>query len=196
MARNTRQEILDEAKHLFNERGYNSVTTRDIADAVGISKGNLTYYFKKKEEIIEALIGDNSDASMHEPPRTLEGLDSHLRRIEQVVADNAFYFWHHAQLSQLSPKIHELQLETLKRNKAVLRDSFGLLSEKGLLVEEEYAGEYDKVIDSLMLASIYWIPFCELKGLSSHEGFVDQAWSILYPLLTEESKKALEAMIK
>ena len=48
MKGNTRQEILSAAKKLFNERGYNAVSVQDIAGALGISKGNLTYYFKKK----------------------------------------------------------------------------------------------------------------------------------------------------
>ena len=58
MRRNTRQNILDAARKLFNEYGYNSVSLRDIANDAGISKGNLTYHFSKKEEIMEALISE------------------------------------------------------------------------------------------------------------------------------------------
>ncbi|MFV0497699.1 MAG: TetR/AcrR family transcriptional regulator [Candidatus Fimivivens sp.] len=49
MKRNTRQEILKTAKKLFNERGFNKVSNQEIADAVGIRKGNLTYHFNKKK---------------------------------------------------------------------------------------------------------------------------------------------------
>ena len=48
MKKNTRQLILDTAKRLFNERGYNGVSLKDIADELNISKGNLTYHFRKK----------------------------------------------------------------------------------------------------------------------------------------------------
>ena len=56
MRKNTKLEILRVAKELFNERGYNDVSTQNIADAMGISKGNLNYHFNKKEDIIEAVV--------------------------------------------------------------------------------------------------------------------------------------------
>ncbi len=48
MKRDTRQAILDTAKTLFSQRGYNDVAIGEIAGALGISKGNLTYHFKKE----------------------------------------------------------------------------------------------------------------------------------------------------
>lgn len=57
--------ILACAAELFAQRGVGSVSLRDIADKLGISKGTLHYYFKTKEELIcscaencVAVIGD------------------------------------------------------------------------------------------------------------------------------------------
>ena len=60
MKRNTRREILHTAKALFNAKGYNRISARDIAGALGMAKGNLTYYFKRKEEIVEALLAESA----------------------------------------------------------------------------------------------------------------------------------------
>ncbi|MDC0932315.1 TetR/AcrR family transcriptional regulator [Arcobacteraceae bacterium] len=49
---NRKREILDVAIKLFNEKGCINTSTRHIADDLGISVGNLYYYFKNKEEII------------------------------------------------------------------------------------------------------------------------------------------------
>ena len=46
MKRDTRQDILNTAQALFREKGYNAVSVGEIAAALGISKGNLTYSFK------------------------------------------------------------------------------------------------------------------------------------------------------
>ncbi|TNF20020.1 MAG: TetR/AcrR family transcriptional regulator, partial [Pseudomonadales bacterium] len=54
----TRERIVSEADRLFYERGYEHTSFADIADAVGISRGNFYYHFKSKDEILDAVIGD------------------------------------------------------------------------------------------------------------------------------------------
>lgn len=50
-----KDDILKVALRLFNEKGIDSVTTRDIAKELKISLGNLTYYFPTKMDIVLAL---------------------------------------------------------------------------------------------------------------------------------------------
>lgn len=52
----TRNEIIDVANRLFYERGYESTSFADIANELGISRGNFYYHFKTKDEILEAVI--------------------------------------------------------------------------------------------------------------------------------------------
>jgi len=51
-----RQRILDAALDVFSESGFRGSTIDQIADAAGMSKPNLLYYFKSKGEIHETLI--------------------------------------------------------------------------------------------------------------------------------------------
>ena len=51
-----KQEILDEAEGLFAAKGYGAATVNDILDAVHIAKGTFYYYFKSKEDVLDALI--------------------------------------------------------------------------------------------------------------------------------------------
>lgn len=46
----TRQRILDVAEELFSKRGFQSVTLRDIAEAVGMRHASLYYYAPKGKE--------------------------------------------------------------------------------------------------------------------------------------------------
>ncbi len=50
-----RQDILSVAGRLFAEEGYPNITFRRIAEEVGYSQSALFYYFKDKDEILEAL---------------------------------------------------------------------------------------------------------------------------------------------
>ncbi len=56
MAPDTRQRILDTARTLFNREGLAAVGVRDIARAVEISPGNLSYYFATKDDLVAALV--------------------------------------------------------------------------------------------------------------------------------------------
>lgn len=48
---------------LFNERGVEYVGVREIARSLGISPGNLSYHFPRKDDLVEALIGRMRAAS-------------------------------------------------------------------------------------------------------------------------------------
>lgn len=52
----TRERIVETADLLFYQRGYEHTSFADIADAVGISRGNFYYYFKAKDDILDAVI--------------------------------------------------------------------------------------------------------------------------------------------
>lgn len=52
MVENIREIIYKNSVRLFNERGYSYVTMREIAAECGISVGNLTYYYPKKEDLL------------------------------------------------------------------------------------------------------------------------------------------------
>jgi len=57
-AARTRQVALDAARALFAERGFAATSLQDIADAMGVRKANVYYYFKTKAAILDALLDE------------------------------------------------------------------------------------------------------------------------------------------
>lgn len=47
---------MQQACRLFAERGYAGTSLTDIADAVGLTRGAIYYYFKNKEALLEAIV--------------------------------------------------------------------------------------------------------------------------------------------
>lgn len=56
-----RQRIVEAANDLFYRQGYNRTSFSEVAEASGIPKGNFYYYFKSKEELLDAVIESRLD---------------------------------------------------------------------------------------------------------------------------------------
>lgn len=191
--RDTRQEILDAARRLFNQRGYNGVSLQDIAKAVGISKGNLSYHFQKKEGIAEALIEENADTLPPGIPQTIGELDLVFWDIQTAVQENRFFFLSHAQLGQISPEIGRKQRARCRHITEKLKRALVSLHAAGLVRDEDYSGEYTHTAELLYFSSAYWAPFSELKRLDGGEGlsYRRHAWQVVHPLLTPQGRREL-----
>jgi AcrR family transcriptional regulator len=59
-------QILDIAEALFASLGYERTTVNDILDGVGIGKGTFYYYFKSKQEVMNAVIDRIADSTRAE----------------------------------------------------------------------------------------------------------------------------------
>jgi TetR/AcrR family transcriptional regulator, transcriptional repressor for nem operon len=53
----TRERIVEAADLLFYQQGYEQTSFSNVAEAVGITRGNFYYHFKTKDEILDAVIG-------------------------------------------------------------------------------------------------------------------------------------------
>jgi len=58
----TRRRILAAARELFDDRGYEQTTTREIAARAGIAAGTLFNYYREKRELAQELFQRELDA--------------------------------------------------------------------------------------------------------------------------------------
>lgn len=96
----SKQHILDAALKLFSHKGYGATSVRDIAEAAGLSKGNVYHHFPDKETIFRALL-DRYFQTMSQPEfpfnRALstgnfpENLESIGQAVRDTVADYREY---------------------------------------------------------------------------------------------------------
>ena len=57
-----RKYILEKARGVFAEKGFKSVTMKDVVEACDISRGGLYLYFSSVEELFLAVLSDDSDS--------------------------------------------------------------------------------------------------------------------------------------
>lgn len=89
----TREQIVAAADRLFYHHGYEHTSFADIAEAVGLSRGNFYYHFKSKDAILDAVI----DARLDDIRRMLEQWEAEastpagriMRYVEIVLTNRA-----------------------------------------------------------------------------------------------------------
>lgn len=60
-----KDKIIFEAKQAFLDKGFEKASMREIAKASGITVGNVYRYFKNKDELFYAVVGDAHKAITH-----------------------------------------------------------------------------------------------------------------------------------
>jgi AcrR family transcriptional regulator len=73
-----RNEFLGAAQRLFIERGYFTTSIDDICKEMGVAKGLFYYYFKSKEDLVEAIVDELWDGAVEDYHRIrdMEGMNS------------------------------------------------------------------------------------------------------------------------
>ncbi|MFN3264186.1 MAG: TetR/AcrR family transcriptional regulator, partial [Aquificaceae bacterium] len=67
-----RERIIQSAKELFSQKGYNHTTVEDIVKHAGLSKGAFYFYFKSKDQLMEELINSMANRTKEIMKRWLE----------------------------------------------------------------------------------------------------------------------------
>jgi AcrR family transcriptional regulator len=80
-----RDEILRCFTELVAERGYDEVSVRDVAEAVGISKGTVLHHFGSKEAILERINNDYMRRRIAEARDYLPGLDDPVEALQAFI---------------------------------------------------------------------------------------------------------------
>lgn len=60
----TRARVMDVARTLLVEQGYDAVVMRDIATRAGMALGNLQHYFPSRESLLEAVIRAEAETDL------------------------------------------------------------------------------------------------------------------------------------
>lgn len=196
---NRRELILETARRLFAKRGYNGVSMRDIAGELGFSVGNVTYYFKKKEDLMEASVLEQSQ-SYHLPPTPTNLME--LNQLYYYVCDDIlnkiYYFHNYTQMAQISQRIYELQCAYKRDLYLTLNTAIENLQKNGDMEPDSYEGQTAYFIRGLMTTMTYWAPYyssSEESETHNRYEFLMCIWSLTCSRLTDKGMNTFQNRI-
>jgi AcrR family transcriptional regulator len=167
----TRDRILEKSLELFNERGSGAVTTNHISAAIGISPGNLYYYFRNREEIIRNIF-DMMEAESREGfgPIAAESHTLGLQAFEEtfrfIQQFNKRYVFFKRELPillirdpELRIRFHAVHQETLSMIRALVDGAVA-----GGVLRPLEVGERQLLAEMSWMLTLFWPNYLEIAG--------------------------------
>jgi AcrR family transcriptional regulator len=151
----TRQIVLDAAKRLFTERGYEPATVRDIATAAGMSTGAVFANFTDKADLFNEVIVADYEVLAQRMRHAAEGPTKVDEAVIAVLT--AGYEFHLPQLPLLQATVgvswsHSAQAEA--RTREGKNEAVAIV--EGVLRQGVETGQLDKGMDVTLVADLLW----------------------------------------
>ena len=153
---NRRQELMAAAAHLFNQRGYDATSMRDIAREAGMLAGSMYYHFSSKDDLIVATYEEGKRLISNAVITAIDGVDDPWERLTQAAVahmntlfgGNNFSILLCADISRTAPTLRSRLIE--------IRDSYDKLF-MDLIAELPLPDDVDKGLLRLnLLGSLNW----------------------------------------
>lgn len=185
----TRDAILAAALRLFNESGTAAVSTNHIAEALGISPGNLYYHFGNKEEIISALFEQQFERADHlyvfpeDRPPNLGDLRGLLRATFKMNWEFRFIFRELIALLRRDPPLQKRWIAVRARGFEGFHALMDLFVSAGVLRAPADAGEVTRLAELCWLVAEFWVPSVEAAGSRVNEGHLNHGIELMLQIL-------------
>jgi AcrR family transcriptional regulator len=190
--RDTQTRIVDAALELFNEHGTAAVSTNRIAEHCGISKGNLHYHFRNKQEIIRFLFQravDEMDAGWYRDhlAATLEHMATMFVRQLQLIRDYRFFYREMADLLRRDKILRRRFAANRERRLVEIERFFVALAGRGLMNLPAEPQRLRSIVDITWIISENWLNYIEYHDreltVEAVAAGYDQILEVLRPYL-------------
>ena len=200
----TKEKILDTAIKLFNKQGTKAVSTNHIAAELGISPGNLYYYYKNKEEIIRAIylrminFMDNNWTFNQDAAPSSE-MERMLMQVFKLQAEYKFFHSEIISLLRNDAKLTQLYNE-IRKKRLVEIDSFMRLMVVGGILRDDMEEEtFSRLVEHNWFIGNFWHIQFGLGDVSSYKEEIKKAIllsiDIYKPYLTPKGASEFKSII-
>ncbi len=165
-----REKILLCARNVFNKKGIQQSTLRDIATYASISDGHLRYYFKTKEELILAVFSQMDEAivvfaaQLNTSQWVAQTFVEALTKSFEVMHKYGFFFMESTAILKTYPKVYDAYQTLIENRKAMLLNMFKQLKKGGFFTEEVDTDLFPLLFEQFFVVSDNWIKYARMPG--------------------------------
>lgn len=158
----TKEKIIEAARKLFSEKGFEGVSMEDIAQASGVRKSLIYYYFPSKEVLFEEVWIKVIDELENEVFSNVENEGSIVKIIKKLIKKYVEFVMNKEELSKLIARErlnvleNEGNLSNAKRRYEVFLQRFEKFFEKGK--DEDVLNDLEPSTATEIVSSVDAIP--------------------------------------
>jgi len=187
----TRQNIIQTAIQLFNERGIVNISIQNIADQLQISKGNLTYHYKTKQELMHSvyryMIKTLEEMSVgNQLMQPGKGELAVVRGYLEYIVKFRFFYQDALECIRAYPELAKSHHRQVEQEKAIIKNLIYRSIGKGDIKAEAFPGLYDSLAHSIWMTLHFWLTQQAIRGEEQYnleQGLLTIA-NLLYPYAT------------
>lgn len=192
-----KEKILLKAVELFNERGISSTSPNQIAAALDISTGNLTYHFKTKAilvtEIYEKMHADSENIIELTGYLTLDDFRKIMIGFRDFMQQYNFFFQDLFFILHNYPEVGKLYKESNLMRLERGRSLFEYYVETGRMIPESEGVNYDFLTHNVWMVGAFWNLQSKIFTpnilFEKPMGLVEMTWYMISTYLTEKGKE-------
>lgn len=198
----TKEKIIQESVRLFNEEGFAHVSLRDIAGAIGISQGNLTYHYKTKEMLImaiyERMLEESEAYIMPGGFLTLHHFEQMMKRFYDYQDKYRFFFIDVVHIARTFPELGIIYERSVYQRMADGRKLIDYYVESGRMKAEHQYLDYHRLGHTIWMTSAFWLSQREIihHGIHREESPLNHLWHLVIPCLTEKGLEEYNEIVK
>lgn len=201
----TKQKILDSAVKLFNQDGLVNVRLQHIADEAFVSVGNMTYHYRTKELIVQAiweqLVKKQRDllAEFRIVP-LFEDIERQIQSTFQLQQAYIFFYLDTLEVMRAFPQIRDLHRQHIQWQVQQIETMMRFNVSRGAFFAENTEGGMSQLAQQYWMTSDMWLNRQAILGndLGNYAAFRDALWALLLPCMTSMGNmefRQLNAMI-
>ena len=189
----TKQKIILQAIAAYNSHGVTNVTSRDLADSLGISHGNLEYHFKNKEELLIAIYKQmRKDISQVYEEKVIDGdpfvhFNDLLINLESFHDKYSFFNLDVLEISRNFKKVDNLLKKTFQIRREQMALFFRRFMDYGYFKSEVKEGIYMRLQHTIRIIITFWKSQKEVlpySAFTANSALTTYIWDLLLPHMT------------
>jgi len=189
MSQKTRDKIIQAAKPLFNTEGFGAPSLYQLSQSLGMSRGNLTYYFKDKDALLRTIVEEMWGKYETLMARTTqqpswESTNNSTLEFHALQKEYSFIFFDRQLLnvSQIKDQIKRIREHHMQWQRSIVNFSIRI----GNMKPEAIIGTYDNLFKTIWSMSFFWQMSDFYKEHEAEKDWGRYVWSIILPHFTEK----------